>query len=689
MTYRSIFLLVLVCATLTLHAQSWEPLGPYGPRTVYKVAESDSALLILCYVADGPRLYRSEDKGKTWEASADDNINIDISNIDCVDNVFYAVTFYSDVYMSVDQGRTWVARNRIKTGTTNLAVGSILGINNSLYIGWGDKYYNSNDSGLTYFLQKAKVDGEMIKSAIINDNIVTITKSGVYLSNDRAGSWKTITPTFAADDSDGRDLAVLGNTIYVSTYRHVYYSTDMGATWGVSNEFTQGRTYIRVAGYASRLWVAADSSLYYTSDRFATMMQATMPRASRFTWTLIPTRNGLLLSSYEGGAYLTFDTAKTWMLLEKNFTTRLIYNIWANDNVLMTGTSTGMLLRSTNNGSSWEKSFQSTLVHAWGNQFKATFILGDSLYTAIDENDQLIATNDYGASWHINGKEQPWTNVSDIAVNDSVWIAIAGQPIRSADKGNSWAYMNRQGNLELQQLTFHGGSFFAPSIGGYICHAAPTALNFVRDTNDLPLSPYYAIASNGKTLFVGGDSGNVYRSRDSGASWQKMNIPSNFSIRDIKCYGENVIMLAPVGSVRVYFSPNEGDTIITLSPNNFDSYYSAEVAINDKYLFVQTSDKGIFRYNYLIPSVVRSNEKRSQFTLYPNPTQTVVNITAPEKANAEVHLIDMLGREVCTGRLSDEGKLTLEVTELANGIYTIMLEHNGVASFEGKIVVAK
>ncbi|HEY6170621.1 MAG TPA: T9SS type A sorting domain-containing protein [Candidatus Kapabacteria bacterium] len=700
MTYRTIFFLLFVCAAFSLSAQTWEPLGPYGPRTVYKVAESDSAILMLCLEASNSGetnsdVYRSEDKGLSWESTPFPNGKIlwPLSNIVCIKNVFYAISKHSDFFMSLDHGRTWIMRSDIYDKDWKFETSSILDINNSLYVGWGNKYYNSNDSGLTWFFEKAEVDGEIIKSFVIKDNIidniVTVTKSGVYLSNDRAGSWKTITPIFQPDDYDGRDLAVLGKTIYVSTHRRVYYSTNMGDSWGVSNEFAQGKTHIRIAGYASRLWIASDSSVFYTSDNFVSVHTVATPQNWRFTWTLVPTRNGLLLSAYEGGAYLTFDTAKTWMLIEDGFTPRVVYNLWANDNVLFGGTSTGLLMRSTNNGNSWERSFQSTSVSPYRSQFNAMFTLDDSLYTAINEGDQIIASNDYGASWHINGREKPWTGVSDIAVDDSVWIALAGSPVRSDDIGTTWAYMNRQSSLELQQLMFHGGLFYAASAKGYIYKAIPTALNFERDTNDLPLSPYYAIASNGSTLFVGGDSGNVYRSRDSGTSWQKMNLPASFSIRDIKCYGSNVIILAPIGGCRIYFSPNECDTIITISPENYNGYASGEVAINSKYVFLQTVDKGIFRYNYSTLNSVRRESAQNSLTLYPNPAQTVVNIEAPDKANAIVHLFDMLGREVRSGKLSDEGKLTLEVSDLTNGIYTAMLEHNGTTSFAGKTVVAK
>jgi photosystem II stability/assembly factor-like uncharacterized protein len=691
---------LFIAAPASLTAQTWEPLGPFGPRTVMKVAESDSALVMLCYVPAGMRLFRSEDNGKSWEESVFpyNKVQADISNVECLGNVFYAATHHSDVCMSTDHGRTWIVRNDIHDGQMRFDVASILDINGALYIGWGDKYYNSNDSGLTYFFAKARVDGNMIKSAIINDNIVdnivTVTKSGVYISNDRAGSWKTITPPFVEDDYDGRDLAVLGNTIYVSTYRRVYYSTDLGTSWKVSEPFTLGDTYIRIASYASRIWIASDSSLFYTSDNFASVHTAAKPPDHRFTWTLTSVSSALFISAIDGGGYISHDSAKTWMFLEEGFPARAMNNVWANDNILMAGTATGLLMRSTNYGMSWQRSFQSSTIASGSNQFSAMFALGDSIFVTTDEDHQIVRTGNDGISWTTDKKSAPWYEVHDIAGREGLWVAVVkrdGSVYRSTDRGNSWAVVKGSyASDNFRMLVLHDTSFFAASPRGGIWRSNADATKFEKLVGvGLPEGTCYSVASNGKTLFAGSYR-SLFRSLDNGASWQEIDVPLTGEVYDIKCHGSNIVILERTSvNNMVYYSPDECDTIITLSPDGFTSRDSWEAAINNKYLFIQSKDKGIFRYNYLPLKSVKNDVSQSSFTVHPNPAQRVVNIEARDKANATVHLIDMLGREVRTGRLSEEGTLTLEVSDLANGIYTIMLEHNGAKSFEGKVVVEK
>src|SRR5688572_29738922 len=131
-----LFVLIFTCISSAANSQTWEPLGPHGPRTVFKVAESDSALVMLCEVAAGTRVFRSEDKGKTWDESPFPYTAIKekLSHVECVDNVFYGASFHSDLCMSTDHGRTWEVRNDIHDGQFNFAVASILGVNGALYV---------------------------------------------------------------------------------------------------------------------------------------------------------------------------------------------------------------------------------------------------------------------------------------------------------------------------------------------------------------------------------------------------------------------------------------------------------------------------------------------------------------------------------------------------------------------------
>ena len=51
------------------------------------------------------------------------------------------------------------------------------------------------------------------------------------------------------------------------------------------------------------------------------------------------------------------------------------------------------------------------------------------------------------------------------------------------------------------------------------------------------------------------------------------------------------------------------------------------------------------------------------------------------------YIIDMLGREVSEGVLSEEGKLTLDIRSLPSGVYSVLLNHKGNMIPSGKFAV--
>ena len=74
--------------------------------------------------------------------------------------------------------------------------------------------------------------------------------------------------------------------------------------------------------------------------------------------------------------------------------------------------------------------------------------------------------------------------------------------------------------------------------------------------------------------------------------------------------------------------------------------------------------------------------------LYPNPTSGLLNIESIDKSKAPVRIIDIYGREVIHGILSEQGKLKLDFSKLSHGIYDVLIDHYGMVFSIGKVAVA-
>jgi|GEM_PF-949694 len=111
---------------------------------------------------------------------------------------------------------------------------------------------------------------------------------------------------------------------------------------------------------------------------------------------------------------------------------------------------------------------------------------------------------------------------------------------------------------------------------------------------------------------------------------------------------------------------------------------------NGKYVeVVSTNDNRLNREVYAVlftkkPLIITSfHESTASFienkiSLYPNPTNSVLNVEAKENTN--ITIVNMLGATVVTQKLS-EGNNSINVSDLINGVYFISNDKGGVAKF--------
>lgn len=74
--------------------------------------------------------------------------------------------------------------------------------------------------------------------------------------------------------------------------------------------------------------------------------------------------------------------------------------------------------------------------------------------------------------------------------------------------------------------------------------------------------------------------------------------------------------------------------------------------------------------------------------VFPNPATTSVSIVSP-LVSSPVYMYDIMGREIMRSRLSDEGKLDVDLTNIPNGTYPVSLDYAGRKILVDKIVVWK
>ena len=174
-----------------------------------------------------------------------------------------------------------------------------------------------------------------------------------------------------------------------------------------------------------------------------------------------------------------------------------------------------------------------------------------------------------------------------------------------------------------------------------------------------PIISYYRWFSNNSGSNPGTDPWIVYISNDGGTTWVE--------IENTRAWDAS--WRRAVHRVSDYVTPNSTVSVRFVA-SDFDPGAVVEAAIDDLEIWKSTS-------------IGLAEEDVTYFNVYPNPTaeELVVDFDLVQSRNAEVAVVDIMGRTVMTTSLGQQdagnNKARLNVSGLAPGTYQLVLTANG------------
>ncbi|MBO7459588.1 MAG: T9SS type A sorting domain-containing protein [Bacteroidales bacterium] len=163
------------------------------------------------------------------------------------------------------------------------------------------------------------------------------------------------------------------------------------------------------------------------------------------------------------------------------------------------------------------------------------------------------------------------------------------------------------------------------------------------------------------------------------------------------CFGS---CLAPTTGVQET-TPNmlEADSTMTLSGHYMADDYMAVLG-QEQYLTLEVWDEETPEETFIINVIfkysldgVEDNNAVTEFSnAYPMPAIDVVNFdyNFASSENAEVAIYNMMGQEVLRNSISSmSGKLSINVSDLSDGVYFYSLIVNGVVEKSNKLIIRK
>lgn len=108
-------------------------------------------------------------------------------------------------------------------------------------------------------------------------------------------------------------------------------------------------------------------------------------------------------------------------------------------------------------------------------------------------------------------------------------------------------------------------------------------------------------------------------------------------------------------------------------------------------LWMNTNSLNVYNINGVILSsqqIKKIISKKNDFLVFPNPANDKISFISKNfSKNFEIHIYDMQGKSILSRKINNAiGKITLETTNLPNGIYILCVESNGENSYSKFVI---
>ncbi|MEJ2615231.1 MAG: hypothetical protein P8Z35_09740, partial [Ignavibacteriaceae bacterium] len=425
-------------------------------------------------------IYHSTDGGDTWSQISDTTItNQYVYSFLINGQNVYAPTS-TGLYRSMDDGTSW---SRVKD---TLTVGDLRFIkSDSTFLFLGNskgQLLRSSDNGDSWKLLKNGANG-LTTYSITTDGTTLIatnssTNSSIYISTDFGNTWTEKNASIGENSSFYDLYSINGNLFGRFPDNKFYISSDEGNSWSEIQVDSTMNFLKDIEGNGSNVFMATYGNGIYRSTDGGHNWSISNNGIIASKINALVTRNNDVLAATEGGVFKSTDNGDSWQryndgidlsdilnikMMNNNYYAVVsdgiykldtVNNIWVKkyyvqnnsftsisitDSVIYAGFRSAGILKSTDNGSTWD-TVDNGLKTSAGNYpvIKSLAVLGNFVYAGTVVNGVYRSTNG-GISWSQfnNGLASPYTY--KLAVKDTeVYVATSEEFSKTGTKDSSW-----------------------------------------------------------------------------------------------------------------------------------------------------------------------------------------------------------------------------------------------------------
>ncbi len=470
------------------------------------------------YVGTFQKVYQTTDYGESWKEI------VNVTNVKSLVYILDSILILSnwrDIYRSIDNGCTWI-------DTTNFpdVVGHLdFYRNNGYALCYNKQIYRTLDAGEQWTLIDTLESGYLTALEVVNDSTVFVAASDrkIYSSVDSGNTWSTyiIDPINSVSDikfiSNDTGFAVTSCQKLGST---IYKTINGGKSWYATihpvSSYYQGFKSISFP----------NDSIGYVVGNFGTVLKTT-------------------------------DYGENWINLFDNERQAIYASYQLDSSTLYTGGYGGSIMKSEDQGISWQYKKTDTDLTIRDIVFLTDSIGlavgGGSYYFSQVTNGFLIKTVDRGENWNLISL--PFTEglfkILHLGGDTIMVTGVQGKVYISYNLGTSWIPQNTNSDYNIidaykisnDTIILAGDEYKAS--GGLILKSTDQGTTWnIKYSDDDSDFQSIAMTSSKKGFVVGHHTGGsqtlILETIDGGETWVEKTFPiSTSGLSNITFYGEN------------------------------------------------------------------------------------------------------------------------------------------------------
>ena len=310
----------------------------------------------------------------------------------------------------------------------NLTVSSNTSFSFTTKVGQGDTYLVTVKTQPT-----GQICTPNLNSGVVTDNVSDVSIICSYTVYTVSGSVSGLSGTLVLQNNYGGDQTLTNDgsfsfQVASSAKYNIRVKTQPNGKCVVSNG--SGTASADVDNVSVGCWVLVDGGVSSTG-----VNKNSTYRADNVSLHVFPTANNLFEAAFGNNTFVAVGSSPT--------VNNLSGVTFGNNTFVAVGDS-GNIVRSTNNGSSWENATSPTANGLYGVTFE------NNTFVAVGDSGNIVRSTDNGSSWE-NATSPTANGFYGVTFGNNTFVGVGlnGNIIKSTDNGTSWEKTTSYSNSKL------------------------------------------------------------------------------------------------------------------------------------------------------------------------------------------------------------------------------------------------